>query len=78
MNSGYRPKVANPNMSNNIVQMRSEMNQVPFYFGGSQVPMNLLLSKDEYSGSGFVGDVPPNNKFTDSAKFHILKTSINK
>jgi len=59
MNSGYYPKVLNPNMSNNIPQMRSACFQKPFYFGGSFVPINLGLPKQSYSGAGFVGDAPP-------------------
>jgi hypothetical protein len=31
-------KVTHPNVSNDIVQMQSGGRQVPFYFGGSQVP----------------------------------------
>lgn len=58
MSGGYSPKVANPTMSNDIPQMRSAVYQKPFYFGGSQVPVNLGLSKQSYSGSGFVGDKP--------------------
>jgi len=34
-------KVSHPSTSNNIVQMRSGGFQSPFYFGGSQVPINL-------------------------------------
>jgi hypothetical protein len=67
---GYNPKVANPHMSNNIPQMRSETLQKPFYFGGSQVPVNLGLKKGQYSGSGFSGDAPPKHKqvFRDDGK----------
>jgi hypothetical protein len=56
---GYNPKVFHPEMSNNIPQMRSSCFQKPFFFGGSQVPVNLGLSKQSYSGAGFVGDAPP-------------------
>ena len=55
----YFPKVEHPNMSNNIPQMRSQVFQKPFFFGGSQVPVNLALPKQVYSGAGFVGDAPP-------------------
>lgn len=78
MNGGFYPKVVNPNMSNNIPQMRSLELQKPFYFGGSQVPINLLLSKTQYSGAGFVGDEPPKHKYTDGSKYHILKTPVNR
>lgn len=69
----YFPKVEHPNMSNNIPQMKSECFQKPFYFGGSQVPVNLGLPKQSYSGSGFVGDAPP--KYTNG-KYHILKQGL--
>lgn len=36
-------KVQHPSMSNNIVQMRSNGFQPPFYFGGSPVPEMLGL-----------------------------------
>lgn len=41
----FNPKVSNPNMSINITQMRSSSSQAPFYFGGSQVPYNLGITK---------------------------------
>ena len=59
MSGGYNPKVSHPNMPNNIPQMRSACFQKPFFFGGSQVPVNLGLPKQSYSGAGFVGDAPP-------------------
>ena len=52
MSGGYNPKVAHPYMSNNIPQMRSEELQVPFFFGGSQVPNSLMLKPNTFSGSG--------------------------
>jgi hypothetical protein len=52
MSGGYNPKVAHPYMSNNIPQMRSEELQVPFFFGGSQVPNELMLKPNTFSGSG--------------------------
>lgn len=48
----YNPKVAMPNLSNNIPPMRSAGFQPPFYFGGSQVPNDLHLKKGSFSGSG--------------------------
>ena len=71
----YHPKVTHPNLPNDIPQMRSQAFQMPFYFGGSQVPINLGLKKGSYSGSGFVGDKPP--KYTDG-KYHILKQELTK
>lgn len=70
MSGGYSPKVSNPNAI--LPQMTSEVFLKPHYFGGSQVPVNLQLSKSSYSGSGFTGDKPP--KYTDG-KYHILKGS---
>lgn len=70
MSGGFNPKVSNPKMSNNIPQMRSEVFQKPFYFGGSQVPVNLALPKRSYSGAGFTGDRPPKQM---DGKYHILK-----
>jgi len=37
----YWIKVNYPNLSNDIPQMRSDGNQTPFYFGGSQVPHDI-------------------------------------
>lgn len=68
MSGGYNPKVSNPNLV--IPQLTSLSFQKPFYFGGSQVPVNLGLPKKVYSGAGFTGDRPP--KYTDG-KYHILK-----
>ena len=52
MSGGYNPKVAHLYMSNNIPQMRSTEFQKPFFFGGSQVPINLELPIGSFSGSG--------------------------
>ncbi len=52
MSGGYNPKVSNPNLNNNIPQMRSDEFQKPFFFGGSQVPVNLGLRSSSFSGSG--------------------------
>lgn len=41
---GFNPKVEHPTLSNNIPQMRSEAFQPRFFFGGSQVPVNLALN----------------------------------
>jgi hypothetical protein len=43
MNSGYYPKVIHPNAI--LPQMKSSSFQAPFYFGGSQVPVNLATLK---------------------------------
>ena len=43
----YRPKVEHPNKM--FIQMTSDGFQKPFFFGGSQVPVNLGIA----TGSGF-------------------------
>lgn len=70
MSGGYNPKVEHPYMSNNIPQLRSLEFQKPFYFGGSQVPVNLGLSQGQFSGSGFTGNEPPKRMpiFRDDGK----------
>lgn len=45
MNSGYYP-----NVINNKPRIQTASIQKPFYFGGSQVPNNLNMSK----GSGII------------------------
>ena len=47
----YFPKVSHPYSSNNNVNMESGEYQTPFFFGGSQVPTDLFLSKAMYNGS---------------------------
>jgi len=44
---GYFPKVLNPNAV--LPQMESEGNQPPFFFGGSQIPINFGIP----TGGGF-------------------------
>ena len=51
----YNPKVANPRLSNSIPQMSSFKDQTPFFFGGSQVPTDLFLAKNQYNGSSGSG-----------------------
>ena len=41
----FNPKVSHPYLSVNIPQTRSESFQAPFYFGGSQVPNDLGITK---------------------------------
>ena len=52
---GYNPKVSHPYSSNNNVNMESGGYQTPFFFGGSQVPTDLFLSKAMYNGSSGSG-----------------------
>jgi hypothetical protein len=70
----YWFKVVNPNVPEIIPQLNSQ--QKPFFFGGSQVPVNLALSKNVYSGAGFTGDAPP-KKYPISREgkpmYHVLK-----
>ena len=47
----YQPKVNKPTMPNNIPQMEDEVLQKPFFFGGSQIPVNLGINED-ISGKG--------------------------
>ena len=46
----YWPKVNHPNAE--FRQMTSGGYQAPFFFGGSQVPVNLGLDTQEIAGSG--------------------------
>lgn len=48
-------KVQNPNLPNDIPPMQSGGFQEPFFFGGSQVPVNLGLSDTNISGVGLKG-----------------------
>jgi len=45
-------KIQNPDFTNNNVQMQSGGSQVPFYFGGSNVPTALGIDAHIISGSG--------------------------
>lgn len=54
MDSGFNPAVLYPYSSYNKIQRESEGFRKPFYFGGSQVPINLGLSQHQFSGSGFM------------------------
>lgn len=45
-------KVQHPDISNNITPMESGGFQKPFFFGGSQVPVNLGIEENHISGSG--------------------------
>jgi hypothetical protein len=51
----FHPKVNYPTSSNNAAQLRSEGFQTPFFFGGSQVPSNLLMPTHHYNGSQGTG-----------------------
>jgi hypothetical protein len=72
MSGGFNPKVSNPNLI--LPQMTSEVFQKKFYFGASQVPVNLGLSKKVYSGAGFTGDKPPKQPM--DGKYHTLRQGL--
>ena len=48
--SGFNPDVVNPR-----VRSQTASQQIPFFFGGSQIPFNLGMPKGSFSGTGFVG-----------------------
>ena len=52
MSGGYSPLVLHPGHFK--VQTMSGEYQKPFYFGASQVPVNLGLKHSSFSGSGMV------------------------
>lgn len=52
MNSGFYPSVVNHKLK---VQTQSGGFQTPFFFGGSQVPVDLNLPKNMYSGAKGAG-----------------------
>jgi hypothetical protein len=47
----YNRKVLNPHLSNDTPQTRSDTKQIPFFFGGSQIPTDLFLAKTQYNGA---------------------------
>lgn len=55
-------KVQNPTMSNNIPQMESNGYQTPFYFGASQVPINLGLNNSIKGGGLNKVNFQPSNQ----------------
>jgi hypothetical protein len=55
MSGGYNPNVMNPYSIDTRVNTKSGGFQTPFFFGGSQVPNDLILSKAEYNGSSGEG-----------------------
>jgi hypothetical protein len=65
----YQPKVANPNLSNNIPQMRSGELQTPFFFGGAQAPTDLFLNYYKPStGSGLI------SSFNKTSGHNVIQT----
>jgi hypothetical protein len=55
MSGGYNPSVVNPRFIGTKVNTLSGGYQTPFFFGGSQVPDDLHLSKIQYNGSSGSG-----------------------
>lgn len=55
MSGGYNPNTIDPLGVNTRINTTSGGFQVPFFFGGSQVPNDLFLSKAEYNGSSGEG-----------------------
>ena len=64
MSGGYNAKVVAPNLYK--VQTESDSRQVPFFFGGSQVPIGLMLDHSKISGQG-----PLLRKTNPLEKMHI-------
>ena len=50
MSGGYSPLVLHPGH----FQVQTESQQKPFFFGASQVPVNLGLKHSSFSGSGMI------------------------
>ena len=52
MSGGYSPLVLHPGEFK--IQTESGGLQRPFFFGGSQVPVSLMLKHSSFSGSGMI------------------------
>ena len=52
MSGGYNAKVVAPDLYR--IQTESGSSQVPFFFGGSQVPIGLMLDHNKISGQGIM------------------------
>jgi len=48
----FYPKIQDPTSRQVKIQTESEGFKKPFYFGGSQVPVALGISRDTMTGSG--------------------------
>lgn len=70
MNSGYYPNVVNPQRR---IQTESGGFQTPFYFGGSQVPVELNLSKNMYSGAKGSGFKKEDDKIYHQKGHYVVK-----
>jgi hypothetical protein len=54
MDSGFNPAILYPRSALVKIQTESEGFRKPFFMGGSQVPINLGLTQNQFSGSGFI------------------------
>ena len=79
-NSGYFPVVVGGINRSDYIQTMSEAFQKPFFFGGSQVPVNIGLKPNTYSGSGFSSFRPMNFGKKKGSSIHINRVGnmINK
>jgi hypothetical protein len=71
----YNPKVANPNLRNNIPQMRSGASQPPFYFGGAQAPTDLFLMAESAFRPKSLGLI---SSFNKSLGHNVIQTKSGK
>lgn len=75
-------KVQNPDMPNNVLPMESGGYQKPFYFGGSQVPVNLGVNEKVGSGINKKTDFLPSKlgkgiqgtSMSKSSNIHMPRT----
>lgn len=72
-------KVTHPNANNDIIQMKSNGIQKPFYFGGSQVPEVLNTDLHKITGHGIkrkISFLPDTNKgvYIHGSGIHIPKS----
>lgn len=56
MSGNYQPIVAGKSFQ---IQTASESRQIPFFFGGSQVPTALNLPRNKISGQGMAKQIKP-------------------
>jgi len=70
MDSGFNPAVLYPHSAYNRIQRQSEGFKKPFYFGGSNIPINLGLSHQQFSGSGFIPSSNTKTYIPKSIKYY--------
>jgi hypothetical protein len=59
MSGNFNPVVSRGGISHYKIQTASEGFQVPFFFGGSNVPTALNLNRSKISGQGIVKSAKP-------------------